>query len=127
MPKADVNLEVGSGSRLNLGVPCLRLRSGTERPVTVSLGTNVLIRKDLGGSAPSCQEGIHTAIVGQSRGGADRGSSPYLGEPYIELIFWGYRLRIDFSLERLQSRRRENAQGVWVFQEGEDAESAQNG
>jgi len=31
-----------------LGVPCLTLRSNTERPVTVSLGTNVLIGQDLG-------------------------------------------------------------------------------
>ena len=31
-----------------LGVPCLTLRSNTERPVTVSLGTNVLIGDDLG-------------------------------------------------------------------------------
>lgn len=31
-----------------LGVPCLTLRSNTERPVTVTLGTNVLIGADLG-------------------------------------------------------------------------------
>jgi UDP-N-acetylglucosamine 2-epimerase (non-hydrolysing) len=31
-----------------LGVPCLTLRSKTERPVTVTLGTNVLIGQDLG-------------------------------------------------------------------------------
>jgi UDP-N-acetylglucosamine 2-epimerase (non-hydrolysing) len=31
-----------------LGVPCLTLRSNTERPVTVTLGTNVLIGQDLG-------------------------------------------------------------------------------
>ncbi len=30
-----------------LGVPCLTLRSNTERPVTVTLGTNVLIGEDL--------------------------------------------------------------------------------
>jgi UDP-N-acetylglucosamine 2-epimerase (non-hydrolysing) len=30
-----------------LGVPCLTLRSNTERPVTVTLGTNVLIGQDL--------------------------------------------------------------------------------
>jgi len=31
-----------------LGVPCLTLRSNTERPVTVTKGTNVLIGQDLG-------------------------------------------------------------------------------
>lgn len=31
-----------------LGVPCLTLRSNTERPVTVTMGTNVLIGQDLG-------------------------------------------------------------------------------
>jgi UDP-N-acetylglucosamine 2-epimerase (non-hydrolysing) len=31
-----------------LGVPCLTLRNNTERPVTVNVGTNVLIGQDLG-------------------------------------------------------------------------------
>jgi UDP-N-acetylglucosamine 2-epimerase (non-hydrolysing) len=31
-----------------LGVPCLTLRANTERPVTVSMGTNILIGQDLG-------------------------------------------------------------------------------
>jgi UDP-N-acetylglucosamine 2-epimerase (non-hydrolysing) len=31
-----------------LGVPCLTLRSNTERPVTITMGTNVLIGQDLG-------------------------------------------------------------------------------
>src|ERR1700680_2200374 len=31
-----------------MGVPCLTLRSNTERPVTVTMGTNILIGQDLG-------------------------------------------------------------------------------
>lgn len=31
-----------------LGVPCLTLRNSTERPVTVTLGTNILVGKDCG-------------------------------------------------------------------------------
>jgi UDP-N-acetylglucosamine 2-epimerase (non-hydrolysing) len=31
-----------------LGLPCLTLRGNTERPITVSMGTNVLIGRDLG-------------------------------------------------------------------------------
>jgi UDP-N-acetylglucosamine 2-epimerase (non-hydrolysing) len=30
-----------------LGVPCLTLRESTERPVTVTLGTNILLGRDL--------------------------------------------------------------------------------
>ena len=29
-----------------LGIPCLTLRDNTERPVTVSLGTNVIVGQD---------------------------------------------------------------------------------
>ncbi|MDP2606634.1 MAG: UDP-N-acetylglucosamine 2-epimerase, partial [Deltaproteobacteria bacterium] len=30
-----------------LGVPCLTVRENTERPVTVSIGTNVLVGQDV--------------------------------------------------------------------------------
>ncbi len=31
-----------------LGIPCLTVRENTERPITVSSGTNVLVGRDLG-------------------------------------------------------------------------------
>jgi UDP-N-acetylglucosamine 2-epimerase (non-hydrolysing) len=31
-----------------LGVPCLTLRENTERPVTVTMGTNVVVGRDMG-------------------------------------------------------------------------------
>jgi UDP-N-acetylglucosamine 2-epimerase (non-hydrolysing) len=31
-----------------LGIPCLTLRPNTERPVTVTLGTNTVVGEDLG-------------------------------------------------------------------------------
>jgi len=39
-----------------LGVPCLTLRENTERPVTVTLGTNVLVGRDPTNSAPNSPE-----------------------------------------------------------------------
>ena len=30
-----------------LGVPCLTVRENTERPVTVSVGTNILVGQDM--------------------------------------------------------------------------------
>ncbi len=79
-----------------LGVPCLTLRSNTERPVTVTLGTNVLIGQDPGrlrielskilagkqkkGSVPSLWDG-HAAerIVEVLRKQADRSMGPQTG------------------------------------------------
>src|ERR1019366_10641773 len=48
---ADARLVVTDSGGLQeettvLGVPCLTLRSNTERPVTVTLGTNILIGQD---------------------------------------------------------------------------------
>src|SRR6059058_4734281 len=39
-----------------LGVPCLTLRSNTERPVTVTLGTNTLIGDDVSRVVPLIDE-----------------------------------------------------------------------
>ena len=51
-----------------LGVPCLTLRQGTERPITVTEGTNVVVGLDLGTIARE----VERVIAGQSK----RGRSP---------------------------------------------------
>ena len=53
-----------------LGVPCLTLRSNTERPVTVNMGTNVLVGQD-----PRLLDSELTKIL---EGGAKKGSIPPL-------------------------------------------------
>jgi UDP-N-acetylglucosamine 2-epimerase (non-hydrolysing) len=46
-----------------LGVPCLTLRNNTERPVTITHGTNILT-----GTNPHCiLDGFHRAISGEWR------------------------------------------------------------
>jgi UDP-N-acetylglucosamine 2-epimerase (non-hydrolysing) len=53
-----------------LGVPCLTMRSNTERPVTVNMGTNVLVGQD-----PRLLDSELTRIL---EGGAKKGSIPPL-------------------------------------------------
>jgi UDP-N-acetylglucosamine 2-epimerase (non-hydrolysing) len=44
-----------------LGVPCVTMRANTERPVTVSLGTNVLVGSDFAGAWQAASIAIHRA------------------------------------------------------------------
>jgi UDP-N-acetylglucosamine 2-epimerase (non-hydrolysing) len=48
-----------------LGIPCLTLRENTERPVTVSLGTNVLVGRDPG----KLRSEVSRVLAGQAKKG----------------------------------------------------------
>jgi len=48
-----------------LGVPCLTLRESTERPVTVELGTNILVGHDLG----RLRQEVHRILAGKTKAG----------------------------------------------------------
>jgi UDP-N-acetylglucosamine 2-epimerase (non-hydrolysing) len=66
-----------------LGVPCLTLRTNTERPVTVTMGTNILIGQDLGR--------LHSEVTKILEGNAKKGSIPPLwdgraGERIAEVL-----------------------------------------
>ena len=66
-----------------LGVPCLTLRGNTERPITVDLGTNVLIGQDLAR--------LRCELRKIAEGGAKRGTVPPLwdghsGERIAEIL-----------------------------------------
>ena len=53
-----------------LGVPCLTVRENTERPITVSIGTNILVGRDL----QRLQAGLEAVLAGKAK----RGSIPAL-------------------------------------------------
>jgi UDP-N-acetylglucosamine 2-epimerase (non-hydrolysing) len=53
-----------------LGIPCLTLRTTTERPSTVDLGTNILI--------PPTEEAIHDEVRALHRGQRKQGTVPPL-------------------------------------------------
>jgi UDP-N-acetylglucosamine 2-epimerase (non-hydrolysing) len=66
-----------------LGVPCLTLRSNTERPVTVSMGTNIVVGQDL--------ELLNWELARIPEGKATKGSIPPLwdghaGERIAEVL-----------------------------------------
>lgn len=72
-----------------LGIPCLTLRENTERPITVTLGTNILIGKDL--------HRLRSEIVKIRAGDAKKGQVPPLwdgkaGERIADIVssgVWG--------------------------------------
>lgn len=49
-----------------LGVPCITVRENTERPVTVSLGTNILVGRDWN----RLKQEVRSILAGKSRKGA---------------------------------------------------------
>jgi UDP-N-acetylglucosamine 2-epimerase (non-hydrolysing) len=49
-----------------LGVPCLTMRENTERPVTVSLGTNLLMGRDVA----RMQSEVHRILAGKRKQGS---------------------------------------------------------
>ena len=53
-----------------LGVPCLTMRSNTERPVTINMGTNVLVGQD--------PQLLHSEVTRILEGRAKKGSVPRL-------------------------------------------------
>ena len=50
-----------------LGVPCITLRENTERPVTVSEGTNVLVGSDYARVLAACDHVMRNELVAQRR------------------------------------------------------------
>ena len=72
-----------SGETTYLGVPCLTVRENTERPITVSMGTNVLVGRD--------REKLRTELSRVLGGKAKKGTVPPLwdghaGERIAEIL-----------------------------------------
>lgn len=69
-----------------LGVPCLTVRENTERPVTVTVGTNFLVGKDM--------DQLKSGVISILNGDARQGSIPPLwdgraSERIASVIFSG--------------------------------------
>jgi UDP-N-acetylglucosamine 2-epimerase (non-hydrolysing) len=63
-----------------LGIPCLTVRENTERPITVSMGTNVLVGRDA--------EKLRVELSRVLAGKAKRGTVPASASP---MFWWGKR------------------------------------
>ena len=48
-----------------LGIPCLTIRENTERPITVELGTNILVGQNMG----RLKEEVHKILEGKAKKG----------------------------------------------------------
>jgi UDP-N-acetylglucosamine 2-epimerase (non-hydrolysing) len=66
-----------------LGVPCLTMRGGTERPITVSEGTNTVVGLDVAKIAAAVDEIVHG---GGKRGRAPEGWDGRAGERVADAI-----------------------------------------
>ncbi len=71
-----------------LGIPCLTLRRSTERPVTVSLGTNTVVGEDLGRAEAVVEEILAGRYkTGGTVGGWDGKAAERVAEVLVEA--WG--------------------------------------
>jgi UDP-N-acetylglucosamine 2-epimerase (non-hydrolysing) len=69
-----------------LGVPCLTLRNNTERPITITLGTNVLIGQDMG----RLEQEVQLILAGKGKQGSvpplwDGRAGERIGEIIVKL------------------------------------------
>lgn len=68
-----------------LGVPCLTLREETERPVTITHGTNILVKKDRNNILAA----VNDIISGQPIPNARPPSGTVMPPSVLSISFWG--------------------------------------